>query len=106
MQIDLDQANSNRILLQRTYFAFKNGFHGQTEVHPEGSVNKMNENAAPGTNLLYEVRDGVGRIIFNRPQARNSLTFDMYERLGAICAAPGPERPHKAPLPPRPGDKG
>ncbi len=47
----------------------------------------MNENAPADANLLYEVRDGVGRITFNRPQARNSLTFDMYERLAAICAA-------------------
>ena len=27
------------------------------------------------TDLIYEIRDGVGRIIFNRPQARNALTF-------------------------------
>ena len=30
-------------------------------------------------------RYGVGRITFNRPQARNALTFAMYERLAAIC---------------------
>jgi enoyl-CoA hydratase/carnithine racemase len=35
--------------------------------------------------LLYEIRDGIGRITFNRPQARNSLTFAMYERLAEIC---------------------
>jgi enoyl-CoA hydratase len=35
--------------------------------------------------LLYEIRDGVGRVTFNRPQARNALTFQMYERLGEIC---------------------
>jgi enoyl-CoA hydratase/carnithine racemase len=35
--------------------------------------------------LLYEVRDGIGRITFNRPQARNALTFAMYERLAQIC---------------------
>src|ERR1700716_615941 len=105
MQIDLDQANSNRILLQRTYFAFKKGLHGQTEVHPEGSVNKMNENAPPGTNLLYEVRDGVGRIIFNRPQARNSLTFDMYERLAAICEAAASDRTLKVLILTGAGDK-
>jgi len=35
--------------------------------------------------LLYEVQGGIGRVTFNRPQARNALTFPMYERLAAIC---------------------
>ncbi len=39
--------------------------------------------------LLYEVRDGIGRITFNRPQARNALTFAMYERLAEICGEAG-----------------
>ena len=39
--------------------------------------------------LLYEVRDGIGRITFNRPQARNALTFAMYERLAEICQEAG-----------------
>lgn len=34
--------------------------------------------------LLYEIADGVGRITFNRPEARNALTFRMYERLEEI----------------------
>src|SRR5206468_12817260 len=38
--------------------------------------------------LLYEVRDGVGYVTFNRPQARNALTFAMYERLAEICDKP------------------
>jgi len=61
-------------------------------VHPEGYVNKMNENVTPDADLLYEVRDGIGRIVFNRPQARNSLTFGMYERLAAICEAAADDR--------------
>jgi enoyl-CoA hydratase/carnithine racemase len=42
--------------------------------------------------LLYEVRNGIGHIVLNRPQARNALTFGMYERLAAICAEPGEAR--------------
>jgi enoyl-CoA hydratase len=37
--------------------------------------------------LLYEVRDGIGLITFNRPAARNALTFAMYDRLAEICAS-------------------
>lgn len=35
--------------------------------------------------LLYQVEDRIGLITFNRPQARNALTFEMYERLGDLC---------------------
>ncbi|MDE5463834.1 enoyl-CoA hydratase/isomerase family protein [Bradyrhizobium sp. CSS354] len=35
--------------------------------------------------LFFERQDGIGRITFNRPQARNAFTFAMYERLAAIC---------------------
>jgi enoyl-CoA hydratase len=35
--------------------------------------------------ILYEVKEGVGRITFNRPAARNAFTFRMYERLAEIC---------------------
>jgi enoyl-CoA hydratase len=34
--------------------------------------------------ILYEFSDGVGRLTFNRPEARNALTFRMYERLAEI----------------------
>ena len=40
----------------------------------------------PSDEILYEVRDSIGRVTFNRPQARNAFTFDMYPRLGEICA--------------------
>jgi enoyl-CoA hydratase/carnithine racemase len=36
--------------------------------------------------ILYEVSGGIGTITLNRPQARNALTFAMYERLAAICS--------------------
>ncbi len=44
----------------------------------------MDQNFA-GNDILFELRDGIGRITFNRPQARNAFTFAMYERLAEIC---------------------
>lgn len=38
--------------------------------------------------VLYAVEGGIGTITLNRPQARNALTFAMYERLAAICGDP------------------
>lgn len=35
--------------------------------------------------LLFEQQAGVGTITFNRPEARNALTFGMYEQLASIC---------------------
>jgi len=40
-----------------------------------------------GNELLYERTSTVGLITFNRPAAHNALTFDMYDRLGEICAS-------------------
>lgn len=34
--------------------------------------------------VLYELKDGVGRVTFNRPEARNAFTLAMYERLYEI----------------------
>ena len=52
----------------------------------------MNETRTLEADLLYEVRDGIGRITFNRPQARNALTFDMYRRLAEICTGAGKDQ--------------
>lgn len=50
----------------------------------------MNQQAT--NDLLFEVRDGIGRVTFNRPQARNAFTFAMYERLAQICAQADEDR--------------
>jgi enoyl-CoA hydratase len=42
--------------------------------------------------LIYTVADNIGHIILNRPQRRNALTFDMYKRIGEICATVGTEK--------------
>src|SRR5438046_8388793 len=55
--------------------------------------------------LLYELRDGVGYITFNRPQARNALTFAMYERLAEICNKANEDRSMRALLITGAGDK-
>ena len=35
--------------------------------------------------ILFEVRDGVGCVTLNRPQARNAMTMYMYDELARIC---------------------
>ncbi len=39
--------------------------------------------------LIYEVKDGIGWITFNRPKARNAFTFAMYEGVAEICREAG-----------------
>ncbi len=45
----------------------------------------MQEQGSASSDILFDRRDGIGRITFNRPQARNAFTFAMYERLAQIC---------------------
>ena len=45
----------------------------------------MDQQTTVGDDLLFDLRDGIGRVTFNRPQARNAFTFAMYERLAEIC---------------------
>src|SRR6185295_4851210 len=55
--------------------------------------------------LLHEMRDGVAYVTLNRPQARNALTFAMYERLAEICNKANEDRSIKAILITGAGDK-
>ena len=47
---------------------------------------EMPDTQQPAEDLLYDVQDGIARVTFDRPQARNAMLFSMYERLAAICA--------------------
>ena len=60
---------------------------------------------APADELLYTVEDGIGKITFNRPQARNAMTFGMYERMAEICEAANEDRGVKAIILTGAGDK-
>lgn len=59
----------------------------------------------PNDDLLYTVTDGIGRITFNRPQARNAMTFAMYERLAEICQMADTDRSIKVLILTGAGDK-
>lgn len=52
----------------------------------------MNDQSSAANDMLFEAKNGVGWVTFNRPQARNAFTFAMYERLADICALVDKER--------------
>jgi enoyl-CoA hydratase len=52
----------------------------------------MEQQAAASDDLVFDLRDGIGRVTFNRPQARNAFTFEMYERLAQICEQANQDR--------------
>ncbi len=56
----------------------------------------MDQQTTVNDDLLFDLRDGVGRVTFNRPQARNAFTFAMYERLAQICEQANNDRAIKA----------
>jgi enoyl-CoA hydratase/carnithine racemase len=35
--------------------------------------------------VQYSVENGVGSVVFDRPEARNAMTWSMYDALGEIC---------------------
>ena len=55
--------------------------------------------------LLYTVQDGIGHVTFNRPQARNAMTFAMYDRLATICTEAGQDPSMRALVLTGAGDK-
>jgi enoyl-CoA hydratase len=65
----------------------------------------MDQQSTDFSDLLFEVRNGIGRATFNRPQARNAFTFEMYERLAQICEQADKDRSIKALVLQGAGDK-
>src|SRR5438094_7762778 len=65
----------------------------------------MNAPVTANEDLLYSVDDGIARLTFNRPQARNALTFAMYEQMAAICESVNGDRSIKAMILTGTGDK-
>ena len=60
---------------------------------------------ADTADLLYTVQDGIGHVTFNRPQARNAMTFAMYDRLAGICTEAGQDPAMRALVLTGAGDK-
>lgn len=44
----------------------------------------------------YEIRDGIGWLTFDRPKARNAMTFEMYERLYEVARQVNEDRSVRA----------
>src|SRR3569832_2442089 len=65
----------------------------------------MNAPATASEDLIYKVEDGIARMTFNRPQARNALTFAMYEQMASICESINADRSIKALIITGAGDK-
>src|SRR3989440_10946860 len=65
----------------------------------------MNAPITANEDLLYVVEDSIARLTFNRPQARNALTFAMYERMAAICETVNADQSIKAMILTGTGDK-
>jgi enoyl-CoA hydratase/carnithine racemase len=65
----------------------------------------MSVSASADQDLLYAVEDGIARLTFNRPQARNALTFAMYERMAQVCEEINADRAIKALILTGAGDK-
>jgi len=52
----------------------------------------MNAPVEANEDLIYTVNDGIARMTFNRPQARNAFTFAMYEKMASLCESINADR--------------
>jgi enoyl-CoA hydratase len=60
---------------------------------------RRNSSEVPGAlsePILYAADGAIATVTLNRPEARNALTFEMYDRLAEICAATRPDGPVRA----------
>jgi enoyl-CoA hydratase/carnithine racemase len=74
-------------------------------LRQERKERAMDAPVSAAEDLIYVVEDGIARLTFNRPQARNALTFAMYERMAAICAEVNADHSIKAMILTGAGDK-
>ena len=65
----------------------------------------MDQDTRAAEDILFATNDGIGRVTFNRPQARNAFTFAMYERLAQICEQANNDRSIKVLVLQGAGDK-
>ncbi|MDU6494545.1 enoyl-CoA hydratase/isomerase family protein [Bradyrhizobium sp.] len=65
----------------------------------------MNAPATGSDDLIYAVDDGIAKITFNRPQARNAMTFAVCDQMASICEAINADRSIKALILTGAGDK-
>ncbi len=76
---------------RREGFSAEAGFYGEKRgagAESRDSVRpaSLYNGAMPNDELLFDLRDdGIAVITFNRPQARNALTFAMYDALLEAC---------------------
>src|SRR5260221_9228127 len=93
------QVSVNSSLINQI-FAFR-----LVKITKTGCGNMDQDVAVREEDLLFTLEGGIGRIIFNRPQARNAFTFAMYERLAEICERANSDRSIKVLLLRGAGDK-
>ena len=65
----------------------------------------MNAPVAATEDLTYTIDNGIAHLTFNRPQARNAMTFAMYEQIARICDAVNGDRSMAAMVLTGAGDK-
>jgi enoyl-CoA hydratase/carnithine racemase len=65
----------------------------------------MNAPVTGTEDLIYTNEDGIAKIVFNRPQARNAMTFAMYDQMASICESINGDHSVKALIITGAGDK-